>query len=116
MPTPIPIIDANWVAKSGVAITWLRSPTKPRPMPMPKSAMRIGSPIARSEPKATRRITIAARMPMSSAGPSAPICWNIRPPNATRTPSPSARSASPRIWLMVASVIFAAGLSNCTVA
>ena len=27
MPTPMPIIDASWVAKSGVAMTWLSSCT-----------------------------------------------------------------------------------------
>ena len=38
---------------------------------MPKSAIRIGRPIASREPNATSRITMAARMPISSAGPEA---------------------------------------------
>ena len=70
MPTPIPIIDASWVVKSGVAIVWLSSSTRPRPMPIPNSAVMIGKPIASTDPKTTSRMTIAARMPISSAAPS----------------------------------------------
>ena len=38
-------------------------------MPMPKSAMRIGRPIASSEPNATSRMTMAARMPIELGRP-----------------------------------------------
>ena len=41
------------------------SPIRPMPVPSPKSAVTIGSPIARKEPKLIRRTTIAARTPIA---------------------------------------------------
>ena len=84
---------------------------------MPNSAMRIGSPIASSEPNATSRITMAARMPMSSAGPRPPGSWNMRPPSAIADAAAGGvvrRGADVARWC--ASGIFDAARSNCTVA
>ena len=113
----MPIIDASCVAKSGVAIVWLSSCTKPSPMPMPKSAMRIGSPIASSEPNATSRITIAARMPIELGGADpARLLEHAPAERERRTPPPAASSSRLRMCSMVASEIFAAARSNWTVA
>ncbi len=40
-----------------------------KPMPMPNRAVRIGRPMAITEPKATSRMMIAAAMPISLARP-----------------------------------------------
>ncbi len=66
MPTPRPIMMPMNGAKSGTWITWLANTTKADPMPMPNSATATGRPIARTEPNATIRITIANASPNSS--------------------------------------------------
>ena len=70
MPTPIPIIAASCVVNSGATITFDNSAQIANPQPMPKSAVRIGRPIASSEPNATSRMMIAARSPMTSGRPT----------------------------------------------
>ena len=69
MPTPRPIIAASWVEKSGVVITWEARPARPIAVPRPSSAVRIGSPIARTEPKVTSSTIIAAMSPTAVAVP-----------------------------------------------
>ncbi len=70
MPTPRPIIAASCGPKVGTTNGWLRTATMAKPMPMPNRAVRIGRPMAITEPKATSRMMIAAPMPISSLGPS----------------------------------------------
>jgi hypothetical protein len=62
----MPTIDATWTVKSGVDTTAAHSSTPARPMVMPNSAVRMGSPMATSEPKAMSRITMAASRPNAS--------------------------------------------------
>ena len=66
MPTPRPIIAATCGAKSGVVKTLARIPTPASEIAMPMIAVRIGRPIAISEPNAKSRMMIAARMPTIS--------------------------------------------------
>ena len=48
---------------------WLRRLTNTAPMPTPKMAARTGRLMASSEPKATKRMTMAASTPMPSVAP-----------------------------------------------
>ena len=93
MPTPMPIIEATSGVKSGVEKTCAMTPTPATAMPTPTSAVRIGRPIATTEPNASRSTTTAARMPMSSVAGIDPSV-NESPPNATGTPSCRSGSAS----------------------
>ena len=69
MPTPRPISEASWVAKSGVSTRWLISVMTPSVVPSASSVAISGSPAATSEPKVMSRTIAAARMPMPSDGP-----------------------------------------------
>ena len=62
----MPIIAATCGAKLGVVKTLARMPTPASEMAMPMSAVRIGRPIAISEPNAMSSTMIAARMPTIS--------------------------------------------------
>ena len=48
---------------------WLSRVTNTEPMPTPKTAARTGRLMASSDPKATKRITMAARRPIASVPP-----------------------------------------------
>ena len=121
MPTPMPIIDASCVVMSGVVNTWLDSATSAKPTPMPNIAVRIGSPIASSEPNAMSRMITAAAMPISSEAPSSGLSWNIRPPNSTCSFSPATSvPLAVRTILRTSSIVDCftslARCANCTVA
>ena len=62
----MPIIAVTCGANDGMSITAANSVTIASPMPMPNSAVMIGSPIASSDPNAISRMSTAARTPMSS--------------------------------------------------
>src|SRR5215212_6347699 len=66
MPTPRPIITPRVVAKSGIVTTLLSSPTMIEPALMPARATLTGRPMARTEPKAKIRMTMAKARPSSS--------------------------------------------------
>jgi len=58
------------------------------PMPMPNRAVMIGRPMAMTEPNATSRMMMAAKMPMASLDPGVAntallMGW---PPNSTSRP------------------------------
>ena len=55
--------------KDGAGTMCPSSPITARPPPMPSSAVRIGSPIARNEPNAISSTTAAAATPTPSLGP-----------------------------------------------
>ena len=75
MPTPMPIIMATCVVKSGVGTTAAHSARLAMDATTPASAVTIGNPMATTEPKATKRITTAASSPTPSlAGTS--TSWN----------------------------------------
>ena len=65
MPTPRPIIAASCGANSAVSKTWVPSVTRLRPTPSANSAVRIGRPIATTEPKVSSRMTTAASRPIA---------------------------------------------------
>ena len=69
MPTPSPIIVANTGATDPMSVIDAITCTIEMPIPRPRSAVRIGSPIATTEPNANSRITTAASSPMRSALP-----------------------------------------------
>ena len=90
----------------------------PSPMPMPNRAVTIGRPMASTEPNATSRMTMAARMPMISLAPGA-VCGDRLiglatqldlQPVARARPRPCRRPAG-RSAFGMSSV----ALSNCTV-
>ncbi len=66
MPTPMPIIAANWELKSGKPKKFASSVSTAKLEMSPKSAATMGRPIATTEPKAMRRMTTAASMPIIS--------------------------------------------------
>lgn len=101
MPTPRPISEPSSGATSGMSVTWLISIVESMPRPTPKTAMTIGSTIAKSEPKARKSTTAAAAMPTISAMPVGGswmrvIAW---PPSSTWRPERSAcRAVSTTSW------------------
>ena len=60
MPTPSPIIAASIGAKLAMSKMWVPRVTRPMPTPSANRAVRIGRPIATTEPKVRSRTTIAA--------------------------------------------------------
>ena len=60
MPTPSPIIAAMAVVKSGMVATFDASATSAMPESRPASAVPMGRPMARTEPKAISRMMTAA--------------------------------------------------------
>ena len=78
----MPIIAVTCGANDGTSVKRANSVTIASPLPMPNSAVMIGSPIARTEPNAISKMTTAARMPIASlAGWVASV--NIEPPSST---------------------------------
>src|SRR5487761_2460444 len=94
MPTPSPIIAANWGAKLGSGAKLATSARMAKADPRPKSAEPTGRPIATIEPKATTRITIAAMRPnYSELKLPCSTLATTRPPGSTTRP-----------WLLAATV------------
>ncbi len=76
----------------------LASPISPRPVPSPSSAVRMGSPIASSEPKLSSNTTTAAMRPTPVAKPRLG-CWTCliaSPPSSTCNAGELAASA---LWI-----------------
>ncbi len=67
MPTPMPIIEARIGVLFGTSTIAAARVNRSTLMPRPNRAMAIGRPMARTEPKAIRRMNTAATRPMSSA-------------------------------------------------
>ena len=88
MPTPMPIMAAISGEKVGTTRTWVSSSSSAMPMPSPKSAVRIGRPMATTDPKASSMIRMAAVMPMPSLEPGAAVATDEigLPPSATWNP------------------------------
>ncbi len=85
---------------------------------MPNSAVMMGRPMAMTEPNATSRMMMAARMPMASVDPG--TAWATllmaSPPSSIWSPSPAAPSAvSTRSWTDEVGMS-STGASNTTVA
>ena len=101
MPTPRPIIDARIGATSAMSVKAATMVTAEKPVASPNRASPMGMPPAITEPKAMRRMTTAAAMPMSSALPvSGRSAYRASsPPSSTWMPSarPSATTCS-RDW------------------
>ena len=97
MPTPIPIIAVTCGAKDGMSRTCANRLTNARPRPMPKSAVMVGSPMARTDPNAIRRMMMAASTPMNS---DAGCDWsvNMEPPRSTCSRGEFACWAMLRMW------------------
>ena len=88
MPTPMPIIAMNCGANDGMLMNREARPTRKKPELSPIKAVTIGRPIATTEPKASRRMMMAAEMPMSSELPGGSR-------SARRTTAPSASTWKP---------------------
>ncbi len=85
MPTPMPIIAATCGTKLGVVRTLAMIPTPASETAIPMSAVRIGRPIAMSDPNATSNTTIAAMIPTTSLA-GIEVSVNQSPENCTSTP------------------------------
>ena len=82
----MPIMAATWGVNDAVSSTFAHRLTPAIAMPTPTTAVRIGTPAATTEPKATTRINAAASSPtISLAGiPPSP---NQSPESSTWTPA-----------------------------
>ena len=89
MPTPMPIIAANWAVKLGMGTNCAPTLTRKNPDVRPTIAVMIGRPMATSEPNASSRMMIAALMPISSElpGGSPSNCSITRPPASASNPA-----------------------------
>ena len=89
MPTPMPIIAASSWPKVGMAMAWLRRSMIAKEIATPKRAVRIGSPMAMTDPKATSRMITAARRPAPSVEPGCDLMvFSIgAPPSSTSMPA-----------------------------
>ncbi len=118
MPTPSPIISASSEEKSGMLIRRLPSPIRPRPVPRPSSAVRIGSPIASIEPKLTSSTMTAAPTPTSAVNPIEAwrACSIACPENSTCSPAERAALAVATMRFVAATGSVFAGRSKATVA
>ena len=69
-------------------------------MPMPNRAMRIGSPIASTEPNVINKMRIAARKPIDSAPPGSSNSENTTafPPGSIWSPACSASATRSLSW------------------
>ena len=85
---------ASCDANSGIDITLDSSCTPARPMPIPNSAVMMGRPMARTEPKEISRMMMAATMPMSSLAPGGAWVANMNPDSSNWTPSARALSTT----------------------
>ena len=70
MPTPRPIITASVGETVGKVKAAASMPSMPRPVIMPSSAVRMGSPAANTLPKPISSTTTATTTPISSDRPS----------------------------------------------
>ncbi len=99
--------------KSGLTITFERSPTIANPVPMPSNAVKIGRPIASTDPNASSRMTTAATSPITSDDPPKLGNRNMRPPSSNVAPPISfPGSAISMMRLAVSSETWPARLSN----
>ena len=116
MPTPMPIIDATCGANEGTSSRCPMRPINEMPMPIPKSAVTIGRPIASSDPNATSKMTIAASRPMISAKPNAGCsAFSSGPPVASNcSPSALAAFTSEMSFFATDTGTSAARVSKCT--
>ena len=71
MPTPRPIIARSSGEKVGTLRRWLTRSSTAKPIATPNSAVRMGRPMATTDPKAMSMMMIAAVMPMPSLEPGA---------------------------------------------
>ena len=110
----MPIMAASWVANSGTEVTWESSSTMAKPTPMPNRAVRIGRPMASTEPKAISRMTTAASRPMASVPPGARRLVKASPPPSTCMPGPLACSTSWVSWALVSAVMSGYSTSKVT--
>ena len=101
MPTPMPIMAASWVANSGTEVAWESSSTTAKPTPMPNRAVRMGRPMASTEPKAISRMTMAAMRPIASVLPGGRRVVKMSPPPSTWRPGPLASLMSDLSWSLV---------------
>ena len=95
MPTPMPIIEARIGVVAGMSTTVAARPSIVTLMPRPNRAMPMGRPMARMEPKASRRMTAAARRPMSSAAWASGCSTNCGSSPPTSMAIPWSASGSP---------------------
>jgi len=81
--------------KVGTVIRWLSAMRIPKPRPTPTRAVRIGRPMATTDPNARSMTTTAARIPIISLDPGAAetTCSTGAPPTATCRPGRAKRSA-----------------------
>ena len=96
MPTPRPISVASVGENVAMLMAWASRPVRPRPQPSASTAVKSGSSVAHSEPKASASTMPAAMNPMNSLGPPPGCwvaCWIPGPPSSTLRPSPRASSA-----------------------
>ncbi len=56
-------------ANTGVVTTWESRSSTAKATAMPNSAVMMGRPMATTDPNASSMMTMAARIPMPSAGP-----------------------------------------------
>ena len=101
-----------------MSTTWLPSPITPSPAPRPSSAVRIGRPIASSEPKVMSSTATAASRPIAVAKPRPACwaCWIASPPSSTcRAEDFADWAVSMTRWIAVFGSWFARW-SNSTVA
>ena len=87
----MPIMAASSVPKVGTVTARLMKSTVPNAIASANRAVRMGRPMAMTEPKASSRMTIAARMPTPSLAPKANF-WILAmgdPPRMTEIPGPA---------------------------
>ena len=90
------------MANSGTEVTWESSSTTAKPTPMPNRAVRMGRPMASTEPKAINKMTTAAMRPMASVLPGGRRVVKVSPPPSTCRPGPLASLMSDLSWFLVA--------------
>jgi hypothetical protein len=114
MPTPMATMATAASANSGMENTLAHSCTRPKPQAMPKMAVSRGRPMASNEPKATNRMTAAARKPKAS-DENWGWATNMSPPSSTRTPAGTGTASTwalTRLPSFVTSVAFTSPKSN----
>ena len=87
----MPIMALNWVVNEGMSTNAARIVASMNPGTSPIRAVRMGSPMATTDPKAMRRMMAAAITPMISEVPggSCSIALATGPPSSTWKPSAS---------------------------
>src|SRR5215218_1050271 len=93
MPTPMPIIATPCVVDSGIVSPLAVNCTSAMPVPIPASAVMIGKPAAKTEPKAISSTTNASMTPIASL---AGVFWSPKslPPSSIRRPETCTRAVS----------------------